>query len=137
MSNEPGFAGNEARSYRARTRIADQARMLFAMTRNEPLADRERWRALRYEPREDVTVTDLGDQVVLLDPRNQEMYALDVVGRHIWTVLGERSLGGIAAEVAERYHVELDTAEADLRELIDALDRAGLVRLVDDAAPTT
>lgn len=109
-------------------------RMLKAMTLDRFPANGDGWRRLRCRPRDDVTVTDLGDQVVLLDPRNQEMYALDAVGRHIWSVLGQRSLGGIAADVAERYKVDLDTAEADLRELVDDLERAGLVRLVDDEA---
>jgi hypothetical protein len=86
------------------------------------------WGRRRYALRDDVTVTDLGDQLVLLDPRNQEMYALDAVGRFILEALPTAPLGGVAAALSERYDLDPATADADLCDLVTELVEAGLVR---------
>jgi len=86
-------------------------------------------------PREDVTVTDLGDQLVLLDPRNQEMFALDAVGRFVWGALPDGALGDVAAALTERYRLDPATAERDVHDLVAELAEAGLLRLGDGAEP--
>ena len=72
-------------------------------------------------------VTDLGDQLVLLDPTNQEMYALDDVGRFIWTALPDSALGGVAQALSEHYGIDAQTAEQDLDDLVRELVEAGVV----------
>ena len=100
--------------------------MLGLMTTARRILDD--WRQRRYALRDDVTVTDLGDQLVLLDPRNQEMYALDAVGCFILEALRAAPLGAVAAALAERYGLDPGTADADVRDLITELVDTGLVR---------
>jgi hypothetical protein len=110
-------------------------RMLGPMTSATGTRDGDAWRRLRCLPRDDVTVTDLGDQLVLLDPRNQEMFALDAVGRFIWGALPGGDFGEVAAALAERYGLDLATAERDLHDLVAELAEAGLVRVSAHAEP--
>jgi hypothetical protein len=100
--------------------------MLGRMTTDRGIIDD--WRLRRYALRDDVTVTDLGDQLVLLDPSNQEMYALDAVGRFILEALPTAPLGAVADTLSARYDLDPATAGADLRDLIAELVEAGLVR---------
>ncbi len=90
--------------------------------------DAHAWASQRCEPRDDVTVTDLGDQAVLLDPRNQQMYALEGVGRFIWQALPSGTLGEVADRLAERYRLDPATARSDLHDLVRELHEAGLLR---------
>ncbi len=92
------------------------------------------WQSLRCRPRDDVTVTDLGDQLVLLDARNQEMYALDDVGRFIWKALPGGTLAAVAEALAERYAITPGTAKRDLYDLVTELADAGLLHGVDAPA---
>ncbi len=86
-----------------------------------------RFRGVRVRSRADLTVTDLGDEVVLLDPRTQEMYALDDVGRFVWFASTGADLEGIAARVADRYAIGLDVAERDVAILVAELAEANLL----------
>ena len=87
------------------------------------------WGQLCCQVRDDVTVTDLGDQLVLLDPQNQEMYALDAVGRFIWQALPDGTLADVADALAARYCIEPEAARRDLLDLVRELNAAGLLRL--------
>lgn len=77
---------------------------------------------LRRDP--DVVVTDLDDELVLLDPATQGMYTLNRVGREVWMNLDGRSATEVAEMVAERYGLEATRARQDVgavvRELLDA-----------------
>ena len=91
------------------------------------------WARQRCQPRDDVTVTDLGDKVVLLDPRNQEMYALAEEGRFIWAALPGSTLGEVATALAERYRLDPTAAMHDVDDLVRELGDAGLLSVtVDD-----
>lgn len=96
---------------------------------------RDDWRHLRCRLRDDVAVTDLGDQLVLLDPRNQEMFALDAVGRFIWQALPDSTLAAIADALAERYRIDPATARNDLTDLVRQLEGAGLLRVEGAGTP--
>ena len=109
--------------------------MLPAMTLPATAIDGDAWRDLRCAPRPDVVVTDLGDQLVLLDPRNQEMYALDAVGRFVWGALPGATLFAAATALAERYAIDADTAAGDVRDLVRELADAGVVHLAADGEP--
>lgn len=99
--------------------------------------DTDVWQLLRYQRRSDVTVTDLGNQLVLLDPENQEVYALDEVGRFIWERLPDGTLGAIAEALCQRYGIEPSTAQRDLGDLVNELCDAGLIRAQYDDEPAT
>ncbi|WP_019588815.1 PqqD family protein [Deinococcus apachensis] len=81
---------------------------------------------LVYRRREDVIVTDLNEEVVLLDPVSVEMYSLAEVGRTVW-----QALPGTPEQVAEQvtasYDVEWNLALQDIRSLLGDLKAAGLV----------
>jgi hypothetical protein len=64
-------------------------------------------------------------QMALLD----RIFALNPVAAFIWEQLdGHRSLGDIRQGILEKFEVEPETAEADLREFIDALRQANLIQ---------
>ncbi len=109
--------------------------MLAAMGLELATLDERAWSRLRCRLRGDVTVTDLGDQLVLLDPRDQQMYALDAVGRFVWETLPGRNAGAVATAIAERYRIEIATARRDLRDLLIELDEADLLREDGNAEP--
>jgi len=92
------------------------------------------WGYLRYRLRDDVTFTDLGDHLVLLDPRNQEMYTLDAVGRFIVQELPSGTLEAVADALATRYRIDSATARTDLADLVRQLDDAGILQ-VEAAKP--
>ena len=105
--------------------------MLLAMTPDAAQPGSDAWRRQRCRPRSDVTVTDLGDQLVLLDPSNQEMYALDDVGRFIWESLPNHTLEGVARAMGERYGLDPSTARNDLHGFVLELREADLVHDAD------
>ena len=100
------------------------------MTSNVPAVDTEAWRRVRLRPRSELTVTDLGDELVLLDPRTQEMFALDPAGRFVWNALTDAPLGAVAKRLAEHYGLDVRTAERDVADLVAELLEADLLEPV-------
>lgn len=94
------------------------------------------WRQRRYSFRDDVVVTDLGDQLVLLDPRTQEMFALGDAGRFIWQALPGSALEQVAEALAAHYGIGHATAVADVLDLVAELGDADLLRSVSLAEPS-
>jgi hypothetical protein len=78
----------------------------------------------RYARRTGVIETDLGAELILLDPATQEMFSLNDVGRLIWRSLDEEPVDAIVDRVVGSFDVDHDTAGADvcalLRQLLDA-----------------
>lgn len=97
--------------------------------------DAAAWLQKPCRPRDDVTVTDLGDQLVLLDPRNQEMYALDRVGRFIWQALPTERLADVASAVVERYAIDPARVAVDLHDLVAELQSVGVLPVGEGAEP--
>lgn len=83
--------------------------------------------ARSYRRRPGVIETDLGDELILLDPATQEMFSLNAVGRCIWRGLDEAPLATVVECVLARFEVERAAAEADARALLERLLAAGLV----------
>ena len=84
----------------------------------------------RYEVNPDVLVTDLNDELALLDPRTSQMYTLNAVGLAIWKAL---SAGGAREEqlvhvVTQEFDVAASQAQTDLGTLLNDLLGEGLVR---------
>jgi Coenzyme PQQ synthesis protein D (PqqD) len=80
---------------------------------------------MKHHP--DVIVTDLEDESVLLNPRTQAMFTLNATGRVVWNSLETKDLEAIAAELEAQFEVDFDTAKTDAAELLDALQKAGLI----------
>ncbi|MGH7573903.1 MAG: PqqD family protein, partial [Longimicrobiales bacterium] len=58
-----------------------------------------------YRPAPDVIATDLGHELILLDPGSGQMYGLNETGRLVWLTLPSRSVENIAATIAARFNV--------------------------------
>jgi Coenzyme PQQ synthesis protein D (PqqD) len=68
------------------------------------------------------------DGAVLLDTRSGAVYQLNRVGVDIWSQLcSGATMATIHEVITERYSIPQDQAERDVRNLIAALAKAGLV----------
>lgn len=71
-------------------------------------------------------------EAVLLDPHGRRILGLNRVGSYVFPLLdGARTVGGLAASVAERFGVEVRKAEADLRVFLAELARRGFIEGVE------
>lgn len=61
----------------------------------------------------------------------RHVFSLNGPGGDVWEWLdGETPLGAVADRLMQVYRVDRDVAEADLAELVNALETAGLIRRV-------
>ena len=75
-----------------------------------------------------VIETDLGDELVLLDPKTQGMFSLNNTGRVVWQGLkNTETLETIALSLEKTFTVTLEQASLDAQALIDELEKAGLI----------
>ncbi len=71
-------------------------------------------------------------EAVLLDLHGKRILGLNRVGSFVFPRLdGVRTVGGLAASMAERFGVDVRRAEADLRVFLAELARRGFVEGVD------
>jgi hypothetical protein len=86
-----------------------------------------------YARREGVVLREVAGEQILVPVRRdvadlRAIFALNQVGRRIWELLdGARDLGGVIAELVERFDVTVEEAAADLRVFVEQLRQAGLV----------
>jgi Coenzyme PQQ synthesis protein D (PqqD) len=78
-------------------------------------------------PNPEILVTDLEDELVLLNPRTQAMFTLNGTGRMVWQNLGKVSPEAIAEKITEAFEVDLETAQKDTDALLETLKAAGLL----------
>jgi coenzyme PQQ synthesis protein D (PqqD) len=86
--------------------------------------------ALRRRPVRAATVIahDLGEELVLLDTRDEQYYSLDEVGAFIWQLMdGQRSIADLAAAVAAEYEAPKPTIQQDTLEIVEHLATEGLI----------
>lgn len=87
-----------------------------------------------YARADDVIRRQIAGETLLVPIRGQlalldRIFALNPVAAFIWEQLdGRKSLGDIRQGVLAKFEVEPEAAEADIREFIDALRQANLVR---------
>ncbi len=75
-----------------------------------------------------VIETDLGDELVLLDPKTQGMFSLNNTGRIVWQGLkNTETLETIALSLEKTFTVSFEQASLDAQVLIDELEKAGLI----------
>lgn len=82
-----------------------------------------------FQAKPTVIETDLGDELVLLDPQNQGMFSLNEVGRVIWKHLPSGLEAAIGQVVAE-FEIDEATAKQDTLELVEQLKNAGLLEQI-------
>ena len=81
---------------------------------------------------EDVVVSQLDDELVMMSVDRGQYYSLDDIGRRVWELLEKPlTVAAICDTVVDEYDVERDECEKDmlawLRELVDE----NLVQVVD------
>jgi hypothetical protein len=81
----------------------------------------------RYRRKPGVIETDLGDELVLLDPATREMFSLNATGRLLWRLLPDDGVEGVVRGIVDGFEVDEITARADALALVAELRRAGLV----------
>lgn len=77
----------------------------------------------------DILVTDLGDELVLMDPRGSMMFSLNAAGRLLWQSL-PASADVLAQRLQTVYGLDADQARADSQAVLDDLAARRLVKLV-------
>jgi hypothetical protein len=80
--------------------------------------------ALRRRPSRAATVIarDLGEELVLLDTRDEQYYSLDEVGAFIWQLIdGQRTVADLAAAVAAAYEAPEATIQQDTLDILEHL----------------
>ena len=81
---------------------------------------------MMYRRATDVIVTDLARELVLLDPRNGEMFALNTTARRIWLSL-PADVPRLAALIVVEFNVSVDHAYDDAAALLGQMEQAGLI----------
>jgi hypothetical protein len=77
---------------------------------------------------EDQVSSDLAGEVVILHLPSGGYYGLDAVGARIWDLIRvPKTINEVRDALTEEYDVEVESCERDLLELLQELERAGLV----------
>jgi len=82
---------------------------------------------------ETVLSTDLENEGVLLNLETGEYYGLDPVALDMWKALGESgSVEEARAILLDKYEVDAETLDNDIRELVAQLVAKKLIHVTDD-----
>ncbi|HWK90119.1 MAG TPA: HPr-rel-A system PqqD family peptide chaperone [Longimicrobium sp.] len=82
-----------------------------------------------YRRKAQVIETELGGELILLDPATGEMFSLNPTARHVWAALPAASADELARQVAEAFEVDAAEAQADVAALLEELAGAGLIEV--------
>ena len=64
----------------------------------------------------------------MFDPGSGEAHVLNRTGAYLWSLCdGTRSFGALVSALAKAYSLDVVTARKDAAELLDNLERAGLI----------
>ncbi len=88
---------------------------------------------MNYRHNPSVVVTDLDDELVLLDPVSKQMFSLNTVGRLLWLELPKQGLEGTLEQITKSFAVSPEQARADAVTLIENLSKSKLLELLDSA----
>lgn len=74
--------------------------------------------------------TDLGNEMVIFNTRNEKYYGLNDVGTRVWSLIQEpKTVGEIVKIVTAEYNVEPEQFERDLTKLLQDLQTANLIEI--------
>ncbi|MCL6449688.1 MAG: PqqD family protein [Acetobacteraceae bacterium] len=74
--------------------------------------------------------TNVGDDIVLMDPENESYYQLNATAAVVWELADSKStVADMVREICAGFECDPATAEADVKELIGVLLERGLVQL--------
>ena len=78
----------------------------------------------------EVLAQELAGETVLLDLASENYFGLNAMGSRIWQLLKEgQNKVGIVETLLLEYEAERDVLENDVNELLDRLDKAGLIEI--------
>jgi Coenzyme PQQ synthesis protein D (PqqD) len=86
---------------------------------------------MTYRHNPSVVVTDLEDELVLLDPISKQMFSLNAVGRVLWFELPAQGLQAALERVTSLFDVTFDQARTDALPVIDHLLKSNLLEVTD------
>jgi hypothetical protein len=76
----------------------------------------------RFEPSADALATRVGDEVVLVHTRTDQIYVLNRTGARVWELLGAAlDRREVAGRLADEFEAEADEIAREVDALIDAL----------------
>ena len=82
---------------------------------------------------EDVMISRVEDEIVLLNLESEQYFALDDIGARVWELLSEYGSTDIVIEqITTEYDVEPDEFRDDLTKLLSDLTNAGLVTTIQE-----
>jgi len=79
------------------------------------------------KPHPDVIETPLEGELVLLDPKTQQMYSLNATGTLIWETLKSGEYARVAERMSDAFEVDPEQAQQDADVLTADLERVGLL----------
>lgn len=78
----------------------------------------------------DALFQEVNGELVILDLASEKYFGLDALGTRIWQLLNEnQSLGEVKEIILSEYDVSQKQLDADINQLLDSLQQAGLVKL--------
>lgn len=78
--------------------------------------------------RPEVAATPLDDELILFDPRSDQVYVFNTTGARIWSLCdGSRTTETLARELTVAYGLEHSQALADVGALLASLQDADLI----------
>ena len=91
---------------------------------------------MRYRIQDSVLHTQLEDESVFLNLDSGHYFSTNSVGSRIWTLLldGPRTVEELLTVITQEYIVSDETAEQDLRELLQDLVKHGLLETQNEQA---
>jgi hypothetical protein len=81
----------------------------------------------RFKQAAGIIETDLGSELILLDPTTQEMFSLNPTGSTVWRTLSEAPLRTAVDRVVDAFEVDRETAMQDVVAIVLRLRAAGLL----------
>jgi hypothetical protein len=78
--------------------------------------------------RQEIVWREIDGEVVVLDLEGSAYFTVSRSGRTLWPlVVGGTSVEELADQLVERFSLERDVAERDVRSFLDSLEREGLL----------
>jgi hypothetical protein len=85
-----------------------------------------------FRPDPDVVARRVDDEVVLVHLTRNEIYALNRTGARFWELLADgRTQSEAIAQLRQEFDVGEHQAEAEVAQLLGALEQQGLIERVD------
>jgi Coenzyme PQQ synthesis protein D (PqqD) len=80
-----------------------------------------------FIPHPDLIETDLEQELLLLNPNDQQIFSLNETGMLIWRAIQNNTLSHVPSQLVEYYEVSLEEAQHDVLFLVIQLQDKGLI----------